>query len=244
MEITWHQTIAHWLLGLRALLLGRLDEADGHFQVTITITDRSREVFYRGRALLGRARAALMNGEEARAESLGHDGLDVFAGASDPLGVSDALELLGDVAAMWDSHVEAVRLATAGDAIREACGGRRFPFEDASFEIVLASSRDAMGEEAFERARAEGAAMSIEEAVAYAARGRGERKRPSAGWESLTPTELDVVRLAARGLSNPEIAQKLFIARNTVKVHLSHVFSKLGVTSRAELAAEATRRRI
>jgi DNA-binding CsgD family transcriptional regulator len=67
-------------------------------------------------------------------------------------------------------------------------------------------------------------------------RARGERKRPSSGWESLTPTEVDVVRLAAQGLTNPEIADKLFIARTTVKTHLAHVFAKLGVSTRSELA--------
>ena len=78
--------------------------------------------------------------------------------------------------------------------------------------------------------------------MTYARRGRGARKRPSAGWASLTPTELQVVELAAEGLSNPEIARRLFIARGTVKTHLTHVFAKLGLTTRASLAAEATRR--
>jgi DNA-binding CsgD family transcriptional regulator len=84
--------------------------------------------------------------------------------------------------------------------------------------------------------------MTLDEAVSYAERGRGERRRPPAGWDSLTPTEIDVVRLAAQGLSNPQIAERLFISRHTAKVHLSHVFAKLGLSSRAELAAEATRR--
>lgn len=84
--------------------------------------------------------------------------------------------------------------------------------------------------------------MPTDEAIAYAVRGRDERKRPSAGWASLTPTEVQVVRLVAEGLTNPQIAERLFITRNTVKTHLKHVFDKLGLTTRAELAAEATRR--
>ena len=78
--------------------------------------------------------------------------------------------------------------------------------------------------------------------IEYVSRARGERKRPSAGWESLTPTELRVVGLVAAGLTNPQIAERMFIARGTVKVHLSHVFAKLGVATRAELAAQATKR--
>ena len=67
-------------------------------------------------------------------------------------------------------------------------------------------------------------------------------KRPDAGWASLTPTELQVVGLVAEGLRNDTIATRLYLSTGTVKNHLSHIFTKLGVTNRAELAAEALRR--
>ena len=75
--------------------------------------------------------------------------------------------------------------------------------------------------------------------MAYAARKGGGRKRPATGWASLTPAELEVVRLVGEGLRNDAIARRLFIAPGTVKVHLSHIFAKLGITTRAELAAQA-----
>jgi DNA-binding CsgD family transcriptional regulator len=78
--------------------------------------------------------------------------------------------------------------------------------------------------------------------VAYAARKGGGRKRPAAGWASLTPAELEVVRLASEGLRNDAIARRLFIAPGTVKVHLSHILAKLGITTRTELAAQAAAR--
>jgi DNA-binding CsgD family transcriptional regulator len=62
-------------------------------------------------------------------------------------------------------------------------------------------------------------------------------------WEGLTPTELEVVRHVADGLTNPEIAERMFIARSTVKTHLLHVYAKLGLRNRAELAAAAAARR-
>ena len=86
------------------------------------------------------------------------------------------------------------------------------------------------------------AAQPLDDAVALAQRGRGRRGRPSAGWESLTPTERDIVDLVCSGLTNPEIAAKLFVAPATVKTHLSNVFAKLGVKNRAELAAHASSR--
>jgi len=71
---------------------------------------------------------------------------------------------------------------------------------------------------------------------------RGARKRPERGWDSLTPSELEVVRLAAAGLTNPQIGQRLFISPRTVQTHLAHAFRKLDLSSRVELAAEAARR--
>jgi DNA-binding CsgD family transcriptional regulator len=72
---------------------------------------------------------------------------------------------------------------------------------------------------------------------------RGRRGRPRTGWESLTPSELAVVDLVAEGLSNPQIGQRLFVSRRTVQAHLAHVFAKLGLSSRTQLAAEVVRRR-
>jgi DNA-binding CsgD family transcriptional regulator len=66
--------------------------------------------------------------------------------------------------------------------------------------------------------------------------------RPRSGWESLTRTELEVACHAGAGLTNPEIGEQMSIARGTVKVHLSHIYAKLGVRNRVQLAGEAARR--
>ena len=70
---------------------------------------------------------------------------------------------------------------------------------------------------------------------------RGPRGRPKHGWPSLTETELTVTGLVAEGLSNPQIGERLFVSRRTVQTHLAHIFAKLDITSRAQLAALATR---
>ena len=120
-------------------------------------------------------------------------------------------------------------------------GAVRFKVLDAEYETSVASLRDTLDDNEFDEAWAEGAALSTEEAIAYALRGRGERKRPSSGWESLTPTELDVVRLVAEGIPNRDIATRLFVSPRTVQSHLRHVYNKLALTSRVQLAQEATR---
>jgi DNA-binding CsgD family transcriptional regulator len=98
-----------------------------------------------------------------------------------------------------------------------------------------------LGQSEFDSAWAEGAVLSAEEAIAYAQRGRGQRKRPANGWASLTPTELDVVRLVSEGLANNDIATRLFVSPRTVQSHLTHVYTKLGLSSRVQLAQEAAR---
>jgi DNA-binding CsgD family transcriptional regulator len=98
-----------------------------------------------------------------------------------------------------------------------------------------------LGDEDFQSAWAEGAALSTEEAIGYAQRGRGERKRPTSGWGSLTPTERDVVRLVSEGLADKDIATQLFVPPRTVQTHLTHVYTKLGLTSRVQLVQEAAR---
>ncbi|MFI7469340.1 LuxR C-terminal-related transcriptional regulator [Nonomuraea sp. NPDC049646] len=87
-----------------------------------------------------------------------------------------------------------------------------------------------------------GRAMDLDTALAHATRARGPRRRPESGWESLTPAERSVAGLAAEGLSNPEIAARLFVSRGTVKTHLAHVYAKLQVANRTELARAAAAR--
>jgi DNA-binding CsgD family transcriptional regulator len=77
--------------------------------------------------------------------------------------------------------------------------------------------------------------------VSHALRGRGERTRPAVGWPSLTPAERDIAGLVGEGLANKEIAARLFVSPRTVQTHLTHVYAKLGVTSRVQLAQQATR---
>ena len=60
--------------------------------------------------------------------------------------------------------------------------------------------------------------------------------RPAFGWGSLTDTERTIANLVAQGLSNREVASRVFLSTHTVAFHLRHVFWKLSVTSRVQLA--------
>ena len=62
--------------------------------------------------------------------------------------------------------------------------------------------------------------------------------------DGLTAREVEVLRLVARGRSNPQIAQDLFLSQKTVQRHLSNIFGKTGVTSRTAAAAYAFEHRL
>jgi predicted ATPase/class 3 adenylate cyclase/DNA-binding CsgD family transcriptional regulator len=197
--------------------------------------------FHLALALTTRAGIAIAQGEPEQAGRDAHDALATAVSAGTYGATPETLECIAALAVGAGSHREAVRLFGAAAAIRQRGGFVRFKSWDASFEFPVATLRDAMGAKDFESAWAEGAALSTEEAIAYAQRRRGERKRPASGWASLTPTERDVVRLVSEGLANNDIATRLFVSPRTVQTHLTHVYSKLGLTSRVQLAQEAAR---
>jgi DNA-binding NarL/FixJ family response regulator len=184
---------------------------------------------------------AIAQGEPEQAERDAHDALASVPESSLTFYVFDTLECVATLAGKTRSYQEAARLFGAAAAIRQRIGVVRFKVWDADHEAAVAALRDALGKNGFDSAWAEGAALSTEEAIAYAQRGRGERKRPASGWDSLTPAELDVVRLVSDGLGNNDIATRLFVSPRTVQSHLTHVYTKLGLTSRVQLAQEATR---
>jgi predicted ATPase/class 3 adenylate cyclase/DNA-binding CsgD family transcriptional regulator len=192
-------------------------------------------------ALTARARVAIAQGEPEQAERDAHDSLACALQTEAYLGISDTLECLATLSAGAGSHREAARLFGAAAAIRERTGIVRFKVWDAGYAASVVGLRNTMDEKDFDAAWAEGAALSTEAAIAYAQRGRGERRRPASGWASLTPTELDVVRLVSEGLGNNDIATRLFVSPRTVQSHLTHVYAKLGLTSRVQLVQEAAR---
>ncbi|MDT7766123.1 MAG: hypothetical protein QOC63_5543, partial [Mycobacterium sp.] len=190
-------------------------------------------------ALTTRARVAIAQGEPDQAERDAHDALAIAAEVEAYQCVPDILEHLSTLAVEAGSHREAARLFGAAHGIQHRMGAVRFKVWDAGYQASVAAVRDALGEKDFDSAWAAGAALSVEEAIAYAQRGRGQRKRPASGWASLTPTERDVVRLVCDGLGNKDIAGRLFVSPRTVQTHLTHVYTKLGLTSRVQLAQEA-----
>ncbi|HEX4558807.1 MAG TPA: LuxR C-terminal-related transcriptional regulator [Mycobacterium sp.] len=189
-----------------------------------------------------RAFVALAQGEPDQAERDAHEALAVAARTQGYMRAADTLECLARLATDDANHPYAARVVGAAESIRQRMGHARLSMYRAGYDALVATVREALGPNEFDIARAEGAALSTEEAIAYAQRGRGERKRPTSGWQSLTPMEHDVVRLVSEGLGNKDIGARLFISPRTVQTHLTHVYAKLGLASRVQLVQEAGRR--
>ncbi|MDT5045399.1 MAG: hypothetical protein QOG75_1252, partial [Mycobacterium sp.] len=128
--------------------------------------------------LTARARVAIAQGEPDQAERDAHDALAHAAEVEAHLFIPDILECLAVLAAQAGSHREAARLFGAAEAIRLRMGAVRFKIYDAGYQASVAALRQAMSEKDFEFAWAEGAALSTEEAIAYAQRGAANANDP------------------------------------------------------------------
>ena len=188
---------------------------------TLASVDPDTLAFERAGTLLARARLALHAAAFDVAVEAALEALRSLEVCHVSVAGPDALRIAGLALAGAGDLKRGVRLAAAGEAMRAAMGAVEPPYRVGVDHLV----------EHVEDWQA-GWALSWREAVAYAQRGRGSRRRPTSGWPSLTPTEGQVVGLVASGLSNKEVAARLFMSVPTVKSHLTHVFAKLGLSSR------------
>lgn len=190
-----------------------------------------------------RALLALAHGDLDLAEDRGQAALAELQRPRPAWTRLNIVHLLAVVASRQGRHDEAVRTFAAADAYARSVGvSIETPMWRSAQHGEVDRLRSTMPAEDFDERWAEGAALSWEELVANLQRGRGARRRATIGWSSLTPTERQVVDLVATGLSNKDVAARLFMSPATVKSHLTHVFSKLDLSTRGQLTAEVLRR--
>ncbi|MFN2539648.1 MAG: response regulator transcription factor [Mycobacteriales bacterium] len=173
------------------------------------------------RTLLQRSSTSLTSGATMRAVNDAREALTLSRG--DEVLELASLDALG--AALWargELHLAATVLGAA-DRLRQRTGQ---PHPTSGIAEVVPQSP---GWE-------EGRHLRPDEIMVMMSSARSTDGRPTSGWGSLTSSERQVVELAVEGLSNPRIAQQLFLSTNTVKTHLQRAYRKLGVSSRTELS--------
>jgi predicted ATPase/DNA-binding CsgD family transcriptional regulator len=238
----WDESVGEWLLGVLAHGQQRHDDARAHFQASRALSTDPRLSFPLGRSLLGLAELAEEDEDLEEAWELAHDGLEVLDDYGDRVGAAAALENIAALAAALGEPERSLRLLAASQRFHTDTGIARFPVQADRFDRARDSARAALDPTDAAACWDAAGELSLADAAAYARRGRGERQRPRIGWASLTPVERDVVRLVAEGHTNAEIGERLFMSVNTVKKHLSHVYAKVDVDGRADLAAQVARR--
>ena len=184
------------------------------------------------------------------------ESLAIYRELGDRHGLATVLSNIAVIAQRRGAWEQAARLHGAAEAITEAVGSLGLtlsPIEQAAYEAAVAATRAELGERAFEAGMAAGRAMPPEQAAeavlaagAVEPAGRAEeapRKAPppapARNANPLTRREREVAALVARGWTDRQVAEALVVTEGTVGVHLTNIFSKLDLRSRAQLAVWA-----
>lgn len=173
------------------------------------------------------------------------EGLEIQRELKHQIGIFMGTSGMAGVAALLGQARRAAKLIGFSEELRERIG---INFESLSkarydYEKYIATIRSILDEASFAAAWAEGRAMPFEKAIEYAlsdedkAEGKVSREAPMKRAASLTRRENEVASLIAHGLSNREISEELRISERTVEGHVSKVLGKLGLRSRAGVAA-------
>jgi predicted ATPase/DNA-binding CsgD family transcriptional regulator/Tfp pilus assembly protein PilF len=201
--------------------------------------------------------AALLQGDHERAKTSYQESLTLCKELGDKMIASESMEGLACSSAAQGKGERAARLFGATEALhetlREAVAFEHTPEEVAWREPYLATTRSRLDEAAWQAAWAEGRAMSMEQAIEYALSGEkpstttpfsSAPEQPSAAPArehpaGLTPREVEVLGLVATGLTNAQVAGRLFLSPRTVQRHLNSIYHKLGVSSRTAATRSA-----
>jgi predicted ATPase/DNA-binding CsgD family transcriptional regulator len=232
-------------LGYVARLEGDLPRATALLEEALAISREIGFAFATAEALAYLGETVRDRGDDARAAALLAEGLTAFRELGDPVGVGLCLIGLASVAGAVGQLTGAARLFGAAEAVYDVVGHRPTPGEDPRRERVAAALRARLDEPAVAAAWAEGRALSLDQAIGdalalsatVATETAPERRGPAVF--GLTPKEREVLCLLAEGLSNPEIADRLFVGRRTITTHVEHIFAKLDVRTRTEAAIRA-----
>ena len=205
---------------------------------TVRASERVGNEMIRGLAngLLGTLEWA--QGDLGNAEARLKEAVRIQDGLGHRWGMLNSVAGLAWVAGTRGQLDRAALLLGAGAALSQELGITLFPHAQIHEDACQAAARAGLGEARYQDAWSRGWALSRAQVVGAAleeAAPAGRAAREAAAPE-LSDRELEVARLVAGGLSNPAIATELFLSRATVKTHVSHILSKLGLQSRAQIA--------
>jgi DNA-binding NarL/FixJ family response regulator len=145
------------------------------------------------------------------------------------------------MAAECGQHKRAATLLGSSQRVRDESSLTLLEMFRPQHERTVSIILKAIGQKAFDAAFARGRAMTIDEGVAFAVEGTTppQPDRPAVNIEppgALTERQLEIARLVADGLSNRQIAARLFLSERTVETHITNILNRLGINSRIQIS--------
>ncbi len=233
------------------LSLARVAADQGYVVAATDLVDRTEAYCREHGFIINLAQALLVRGDLLRSDNrVGpareavEEALRFMEACVDRGGVADCLDDLAGFAIVEGSYANGVTLIGAASFLRESRALRSFPPDHPHYDADCSTARERLSAAKFNRAWKSGKNLRLEDAVELS------RTPPAAPmechdeeWSQLTEKELAVVQLVGAGLTNRQVAERLNIAENTVRVWLQKARAKLGPLSRSALGAKVREQR-
>ena len=230
-------------LGIIAILQHDYERAAALHEEGLALARQAADDFAINVALMQGALVCLSRGEHRRAKALSEEGLALAWRLRMLHPTAAHLNISAALAASERQAIRSARLWGAAETLRETIGAPLSPVERSYFAPHTSAVLAELGEASWDAARAEGRAMTPEQAIEYALETEeAAAPSPEATAPLLSERELEVLRLVAEGLTDPQVAQRLYVSPRTVGHHLGSIYRKLGVPSRAAAVAAAVER--
>ena len=227
-------------LGGVSAMRGDHSRAFDLYQRSIELCREGGDRFIQSWMLQGQALEAGAMADWTRAGGIWAEVLRLSRAVDNKVGVGQAVEGLAWVAGSTGRPERAARLLGGVQGLLQAIPATLQPNLVGNHDRCVADARSALGDREFDRLFRDGTRISTEELVSLALEEKEPEATRAAGKrssEELTPREGEVAGLVAQGLSNREIAAKLVISQRTAETHVEHILTKLGFTSRSQIAA-------
>jgi predicted ATPase/DNA-binding CsgD family transcriptional regulator len=230
-------------LAFVASMVGQHERSKACYEEIFQLATPLGESLHRANALMALGLDAWHRGDPVRAVELQRSALEIKLGLDDQLSTAVAVDALAWGVGALGQHKRAAHLLGTAEVLWDSTGSSLatlFPDLVGDHDNAVAAARAALGDQAYAAAFWRGRQMPLAQVLDDAEHtGRSTRsdQLDAAGADALTAREQEIAGLLAQGLSNKAIAQSLVIAQRTAETHVANILTKLGLTSRSQVAA-------
>jgi predicted ATPase/DNA-binding CsgD family transcriptional regulator len=234
----WLQACALFRSAFTAALSGDIAQAKPLALASMALSPETGDPRLDGFTLMTLADCLTREGQHAEAIEILRDALSVFEALPERWALLRAASLLAEACGALGDWPRAAMLLGVIETLSERTGGRPYAHFQARLDAVAAQAPTELGQ-AWSPAKEAGRILGRGDQISATLWPEGRRTAAPAADTGLplTPRESEVAELIAHGLTNRQIAARLFIAERTVDTHVGRIIAKLGCTNRAQVAA-------